>query len=102
MKEIIDGKRYDTETAEEIYKWSSPHFPNDWHYESETLYRSEKGTWFLLGEGNGLSRYREQYIDGYGPGESIKPLTEDEAFEFLSEHDSDLAEEYFEDRIEDA
>ena len=50
MKKIIEGKVYDTETADCAAEWSSPHTRSDFHYCEEGLYRTKKGTWFLAGE----------------------------------------------------
>ena len=38
MKKIINGKRYDTDTAKELGSWSYSHY-GDFAYVCETLYR---------------------------------------------------------------
>ena len=46
MKKIIDGKLYDTETAECLGFYQ--HFDgNTFHYLREALYRTKKGTYFI-------------------------------------------------------
>lgn len=56
MKAIIEGKRYNTETATEIayYSWGSY---SDFEHVEETLYRTENGAWFLVGGGGPKSTY---------------------------------------------
>ena len=89
MKKVIDGKCYNTETAEELAYWSNGLGPTDWHYCSETLHRTGKGSYFLFGEGGGLTKYAERYGSMRGPGSTIVPLSESEARKWVEEHDFD-------------
>ena len=57
MKQVIEGKRYDTETATKIGEGGGKAYPGDFHYYSEALYVTKKGSYFLAGEGGPLSRY---------------------------------------------
>jgi hypothetical protein len=59
MKSIIDRKRYDTTTAEEIADWWNGCSNSDFHHCNETLYRTKNGAWFLHGIGGPLSPYAE-------------------------------------------
>lgn len=86
MKKIIDGKIYNTETAEYLgdYQYS---YPSDFSYYYEKLYRTKKGTFFLYGEGNAASPYAHHCsYGGYDPGTGFKVLTEIEAREWVEEH----------------
>lgn len=57
MKQIINGKMYNTETAQEIGCGSNGmNLDNLWFVE-ETLYRKQNGEFFLDGHGGPLSRY---------------------------------------------
>ena len=56
MRRIIDGRMYNTETAVEICGISHSHYTDFHHYE-ETLYKTPKGAFFLVGEGGPLSKY---------------------------------------------
>ena len=58
MKKIINGRKYDTDTASMVGEWSDG-YPSDFRYEAETLYRKRNGEYFILGEGNAMSRYAE-------------------------------------------
>jgi hypothetical protein len=57
MRQIVEGKRYDTSTARKIGSGGGKAYPGDFHYYSESLYLTEKGSFFLAGEGGPLSRY---------------------------------------------
>jgi len=101
MKRIIYGKRYDTETAERIAHDSESN-PSDFRYYNESLYRTKRGAWFVAGEGGALSSWA-QPAEGGGScyGEGIRPLSEDEARDWL-EHaeETEALEKFF--SIEDA
>ena len=83
MKKIINGRLYNTETAELIASHDNGYFANDFHYCSEDLYRKKNGEFFLYGEGGGLSKYAEPYGNGWGYGEIITPLSVDEAKKWM-------------------
>ena len=79
MKKIINGKKYDTETAN-IIAGSSHGCASDINFWSETLYRKTNGEYFLYGEGGPASKYREYSAsNSFRGGENITPLTEYEA-----------------------
>jgi hypothetical protein len=103
MVSIIDGKRYNTETAREVASASSGGSTSDFRFFSEDLYLTPKGTWFIAGAGGAASKYRERIGDMWGWGSKITPLTPAEAREWLEAHDEvDALEEHFRDQIEDA
>lgn len=103
MRKIINGKIYDTKTADCIAEWSNHYTPNDFHYCEESLYRTKKGNWFLAGEGGALSKYARPVQGGSGGGEGLTPLTSDEARQWLEDHGfTEELEQYFADSIEEA
>ena len=51
MKKIINGKLYNTETAEKIDSWENMNDYRNFHYFSETLYRKRTATWAANGSG---------------------------------------------------
>lgn len=79
MRKVINGKLYDTETAEVITGRTNGYTSNDLNYECENLYRSQKGTYFMHYQGGPLSRYARQYGNGAIGEEGINVLTEEEA-----------------------
>lgn len=101
MKRIVDGKRYDTDTAEVVATYEYRR-SGDFNWYEETLYRTKKGAWFLAGEGGARSKYGERVDQStWGPGEGLQVLSEAEAREWLEQYgDADTFETWF--PVEDA
>ncbi|MDY6830978.1 MAG: hypothetical protein SWC96_03925 [Thermodesulfobacteriota bacterium] len=103
MMRIIEGKRYNTETAEKIVDWSNSYPPGDFKRCAESLYRTKKGNWFLAGEGGPMSKYAEPVGDMTGGGSGIIPLTDQDALQWLEDKEFvDEIEAYFSESIDDA
>lgn len=104
MKAIIDRKRYDTETAEEVADWDNGCSTTDFGYCSETLYRTKSGAYFLAGHGGAMSRWSQPVgNNGRGGGSGIMVLTPGEALDWLESHNAvDAIETHFADAIQDA
>lgn len=91
MKKIINGRMYDTETAE-IVAEASHGGVRDFRYYREELHRKKDGEFFLFGEGGGLSKYAHRSEDGgFDGGEAITPLTEEGARRWM-EHNASIEE----------
>lgn len=87
MRKIIDGKKYDTETAVEVGYYSNELSKRDFGWCEETLYRKRNGEFFLHGGGGGLSPYAHYFPDGSRcEGESIIPMTDTEAQRWCERH----------------
>jgi len=101
MKKIRDGKKYDTETAELIASWQNSYNPNDFHFESEDLYRTKAGNWFIVGEGGPLTDYAQQCGSGQCGGNQLKIIDGPQVVAWLerTENYSDL-EALFPDSVE--
>ena len=101
MKAIIDGMRFDTGAATEVAR-DSWGYANDFEHFTEGLYRTERGAWFLAGEGGAMSKYaRPVSGGGTGGGEKIIPLTAEDARNWLERNDeTEAIEQHFE--IDDA
>ena len=86
MKKIINGKRYNTDTATLI--GSTGHgYPGDLEYWTEELYRKKTGEFFLYGEGGPMSKYSRRIGENeWSGGEEIRPLSLKEAQEWAEEH----------------
>jgi hypothetical protein len=96
MKKIINGKKYDTETATLIGDWWNRLGSNDFGYCVERLYKKKTGEFFLNGEGGANTKYATKYGNMYGSGETIEPLTVDEAKAWAERHlDADTYESVF-------
>lgn len=101
MKRIVDGKRYDTETATLIDE--TQRCKGDFRDYREALYRTRTGRWFLEGEGGPMSRWAqgEMGAGGCWAGEGLEPVSAEEAREWLEAVESwDALEQYFD--IQDA
>lgn len=83
MKKVINKKMYNTETAEEVARFSNGLGSTDFRSLKETLYKTKNGSWFLHGEGGAMTQYSEQCGDMSSAGEDIKVLTNEEAYEWL-------------------
>jgi hypothetical protein len=95
MKKIINGKKYDTDTAKSMLSWSNDR--TDFSYCHEELYRKKTGGFFLYGSGGPMSKYTKSCGDNCWSGaEEIIPLTEVEARKWAEEHgDADDYEAIF-------
>ena len=92
MKKIINGKKYDTDTAEYMLGYVSD--SGDLAYTKEDLYRKKNGEYFIVGEGGPKSKYRIVRYEGcyYSGGPNVIPISESQAKEFVEIHG--VAEEY--------
>ena len=97
MKRIINGRRYDTDTAREVASCSHGDGPRDFRYYCETLYCKRSGEYFLAGEGGPMTKYRRTTgQNSWSGGEGIIPLTYEEARDWAErEMDADDYEAEF-------
>jgi len=103
MKGVIERKRYNTQTAEELARADNLLSDSDFAYCRESLFRTKKGAFFLAGMGGALSKYSRACGNGRCEGRGIIPLSEDEAFCWLEENkEVELLEKYFPDKLQDA
>lgn len=87
MKQIINGKMYNTETAEFIGGYENDYYRNDFNWCYQELYRTKKGAFFIAGEGNANTIFSRRCGDNsWCGGEGIIPISEDEAREFAEKH----------------
>jgi len=107
MIKVIDGKRYNTETAELIFtRWNG--YPrSDFKFRAKQLFRTKNGAWFMFHEGGAMSDMATSHGNSRGWGEDIEPVNDDDAYGFLESHSdekqaSEAIEKYFSDRIVDA
>lgn len=103
MKKIIDGKRYDTETATKVANWDNGCYGNDFNAVDEDLYITKNGNWFLDGSGGARSKYATCYGSSSCGGRELIPMSADEAKKWLEEHNCvNALEQYFSSDIVDA
>lgn len=103
MKKIINGKKYDTETASKAGSWSNGGGWRDFSHFEEILYRKKTGEFFLYGEGGPMTKYAVSTgQNSWSGGERIIPLTYENARKWAEEHlDGDEYEEIFGEVTED-
>ncbi len=105
MLRIINGKRYNTETAIDVLALELPRVDSrsDFRWEDTEMYLTKKGQWFLAGQGNAMSRWaRQSGSNTYGPGSGIQLISPDEARSILEDHgQTELIEQYFGGSISD-
>ena len=83
MKAIINGKRYDTDTAEFVHGWSNGRHNGDFKYLVENLYKTKSGIFFLHGDGGAMTAYATDCGDTRCEGEKIIPMEKTEAMKWL-------------------
>jgi hypothetical protein len=103
MIQIIDGKRYNTETATKIAQYHNGLGRSDFRSIEETLYLSPKGNWFVQYWGGAATQYAESSGNSRYGSSGIRPLSIDEAYEWVEAHAApETVEKYFADRIQEA
>ncbi|MDD2487453.1 MAG: hypothetical protein PHS92_03720 [Candidatus Gracilibacteria bacterium] len=93
MKTIINGKLYDTDTAEHIggfYKGGTS--KSDFNYVEQDIYRTKNGQLFLYSWGGANTGYATHYGNSRSEGESIELLTIEGLSEWLEENSNYLGE----------
>ena len=103
MKKVIDGKVYDTDTAQIIAEWSNAYGRSDFHFCEEQLLKTASGRYFIAGEGGAMSRYQEPAgNNSWTGGSDIEPLTEQEALQWCEDRqiDADIIALHF--QVEEA
>ena len=97
MKRIIQGKVYNTDTATRIGSHVR-YNRGDFQFEDTDLYKTQKGAWFICGEGGPYSRWsREISSNGLSGGSGIEAMTTGEALAWCEDAgiDADVIAQYF-------
>jgi len=104
MKAIVDGKRYDTDTATKVLDWTNGYYPGDFKYRQKILYLTKNGAWFIYHSGGAMTDLA--VVAGsntYSGSSKIEPVDKEDAYKFLCSHGGVReAEKYFPDKIQDA
>jgi hypothetical protein len=103
MVKVIDGKRYNTDTAVKIGENWNGLPPNDFNYCSENLYVTQNGNFFLCFNGGVMSKYSVSNGKTTTGNSGIIAMSKEDAFKFCQKNDEiETMEEYFADMVEDA
>ncbi len=87
MQIIVDGKRYDTETAEFLCQLFCHFQHGDFKWHDTGLYVTKKGAFFLAGEGGPSSMWAiPSGAHGHREGYGMKVLSKSEARKILEEN----------------
>lgn len=87
MHKVIDGRRYNTETARVVLDVDNNMHRHDFRYRSWTLYQTKRGTFFLHHYGGALTDMAIPCgSNGRGAGEELEPLEPQDAKQFLERH----------------
>lgn len=86
MKQIIDGKMYNTETATLVGEYWNGYGRGDFNFVVEELYQKKNKEFFLYGEGGPLSKWSRKYGGNYCYGEDIIPMSDEAAMEWAQIH----------------
>lgn len=89
MKSIINGKTYNTVTAQEVCELPCSSNQGDFKYHATTLYQTDKGTFFLSGRGGPLSMWAQSEGNGFTGGEGLTVIGENEARNHMESADCD-------------
>lgn len=96
MKKIIDGKKYDTDTAKAMATASASLPVNDFGYFEETLYKKKTGEFFLCGRGGPATKYARRCSDGSRcGGDGIIPIDDAWARDWVERFANDEFEKIF-------
>lgn len=102
MRQVIEGKIFDTNTAIKLHSWDNGH--SDFKYRSKDLYRTLRGRYFLYHEGGAMTDMAKNCDNNSWTGsEAIEPIDEKTAIRFLETHGgTEVLVREFADRIEEA
>lgn len=85
MIKIINGKKYDTDTAKELASYYNGE--TGLRYLEENLYRKKTGEYFICGNGGPLTGYRVPSGNNTWSGScQIIPITKSEAKEWVEKY----------------
>jgi hypothetical protein len=107
MIKVIDGKRYNTATSEDVFGYWNGLSTSDFGYRTKHLYRTKNAAWFLHHDGGAMSDMSVSVRGGRSGSEDIEPVSDDDAFGFLQAHSDErdaqkAIETYFADRVTEA
>ena len=91
MKKVINGKLYNTETAELLAFIGNGRNCSDFRFYEETVYKTKNGALFLHKDGGALSQMAEPCgNNGTCGSQTIETLTPDQAIAWAEENSAKL------------
>lgn len=96
MKKIINGKKYDTDTAKLMGTYTNGISYSDFEFFMSELYKKKTGEFFLYQEGGPMSIVAVHHGNNTTGSERIIPISENEAKEWVEKYmDADEYENIF-------
>ncbi|MEW6365189.1 MAG: hypothetical protein AB1714_11205 [Acidobacteriota bacterium] len=96
MRRVIDGKVYDSQRAEQLAEASGGGASvRDFSHWDETLYRTQRGAYFIHGSGGPLTHWARHRGNETSGGEGMRTLTEAQAREWVEKWANDRYESIF-------
>lgn len=98
MIRIVNGKRYNTETAELLCNISRGGYSrSDFAYDDTDLFVTKNGNFFIAGEGGVRSRWAQSLgQNGSTGGSGLRPISNDDARNLLEQYGTpEQVERYF-------
>ena len=83
MKSIVDGKKYDTETSDQICKLASVSDEVSFAWHETHLYRTKRGAFFIAGRGHACSIWSRHSGPGRTSGSGVKPVSDADARKYM-------------------
>jgi hypothetical protein len=103
MKQVINKKVYNTETAECLAEYDNGLSGGDFHSLSESLYKTKKGAYFMHGVGGPMTEYAVRNGNNTSGSSKITPMIREEAIEWAeSRKQTHLFDTEFADAITEA
>lgn len=92
MKQLVDGKVCNTETATQIATWSNGLNSNDFNLLCESLYKTKKGVLFLFAKGGASTWCAARVGNSRTAGVKFMSFSEQDAIEWAEQRciDPDL------------
>ncbi len=82
MTKVINGKTYRSHTRHLIVTLPSPFPKPDNKWDDTRLYQTQRGAYFLAGEGGSQSRWAKRTLNGLIPGAGIESLSKVDALAY--------------------
>ena len=87
MRKIIDGTRYDTNSAILVAEYETPKSRSDFSWWKAGLYRTKiSGRYFLAGEGGPMTIYGQPCQGGMTYGDRLTPMGREEALAWAEQY----------------
>lgn len=87
MRQVIEGKIYDTATATLLHEWDNGVMPGDFTYRGTKLYRTPRGNYFLHQFGGAMTDLATSCGDNsYSGSERLEVIDREAAIQFLEGH----------------